>query len=90
LIYNTGDAPKTHDIRMLHRLCKEYTTEIDLTPNIARTLTRFATRSRYPDDVYDFTEADTELALKCAWQTLKQVTRTLGICSHEESDDMQN
>jgi len=64
---------------MLHKLCKEYTTEIDLTPSIARTLTRFATKSRYPDDVHDFTEADTELGLKYAGQILEQVRKVLPV-----------
>ena len=77
LIYFTDDCPKTHDIGSLHKLCKEYSTEIELTTSIARTLTRFATKSRYPDDVNDFTEADTVLGLKYAGQILEQVGKIL-------------
>ena len=79
LIYHTGDYPKTHDIGMLHKLCKEYTTKIDLTSSTARTLTRFATKSRYPDDVHDFTETDTALGLKYAGQILEQVREVLSV-----------
>jgi hypothetical protein len=39
---------------------------------MTRTLTRFAKKSRYPDDVYDFTESDTEIGLKYARQILEQ------------------
>jgi len=77
IIYNTGDYPRTHDIGMLYRLCREYTDEIDLASSITRTLTRFATKSRYPDDVHDFTEADAELGFKYATQVLAQVGKIL-------------
>ena len=79
LIYFTDDYPKTHDIGSLYRLCKEYTTKIELTPSIARIITRFATKSRYPDDVNDFTEADTILGLKYARQILEQVREVLSV-----------
>ena len=47
---------KTHDIRVLHQACKEAGVDFDLQQSITRTLTRFATKSRYPDEVYDFGE----------------------------------
>ena len=77
LIYHTGDAPKVHDIATLRKLCKEHTGKITLPHNIVRTLTRFATKSRYPDEVYDFTESDVELALKYSKQVLGKVTQFL-------------
>ncbi|MCL2874656.1 MAG: HEPN domain-containing protein [Defluviitaleaceae bacterium] len=79
MICNTGDAPRTHDIEILHELCKEYMKELNLSPSITRALTRFATKARYPDDVYDFTDVEMELALKYAEQILGQIKQFLGI-----------
>jgi len=77
LITLVGNYPKTHDIRELHQLCKEAGTDFGLTSSITRTLTRFATKSRYPDDVYDFTDKDTEIGLKYAEQILSQAREVL-------------
>ncbi|MCL2188310.1 MAG: HEPN domain-containing protein [Defluviitaleaceae bacterium] len=77
LILMVGDYPKTHDIRELHQLCKEAGVDFTLQPSATRTLTRFATKSRYPDDVYDFTEADAEMGLKYAKQVLTQAKEVL-------------
>ena len=73
LAYNEADIPKTHDIELLHTLCQAYTNEIELSLNVTRTLTRFATRSRYPDSVYDFSKEDAELGLKYAKLILDKV-----------------
>lgn len=70
LILHTGNYPRTHDIEALHELCKESGTDFGLTASITRTLTRFAKKSRYPDDVYDFTDKDMEVGLKYAEQIL--------------------
>ena len=85
LIYNVGDFPKTHDIRELHQLCKESGIDFDLSSSITRTLTRYATKSRYPDDVYDFTDEDVEVALKYAEQVLNQAGEVLSK-AHEEAE----
>ena len=79
LIYNTGEAPKTHDLVTLNNLCGKYTAEIKLDNKIAGLITRFATKSRYPDEVFDFTNEDVELGLKHAKQILDQVKQVLGI-----------
>jgi HEPN domain-containing protein len=44
---------------------------------MTRTLTRFAKKSRYPDDVFDFTETDTEIGLKFAKQILTTAKEVL-------------
>ena len=77
LIYLAGNYPKTHDIRELHQLCKESGVDFGLSGNIARTLTRFATKSRYPDEVYDFTDTDIEIGIKYAEQILTQAIEVL-------------
>jgi HEPN domain-containing protein len=77
LILHKGDYPRTHDIESLHELCKEAGTDFGLTPSITRTLTRFAKKSRYPDDVYDFTDTDTEFGLKYAKQIINQANEVL-------------
>ena len=73
----TGDYEKTHDIRVLHQACKEAGVDFGLQQSTTRTLTRFATKSRYPDEVYDFTEKDAELGLKYAEQILSKAKETL-------------
>ena len=72
LMLHTGDYPKSHDIRELHQMCKEAGVDFGLPPSATRTLTRFATKSRYPDAVYDFTDKDVALGLKYAQQILEQ------------------
>jgi HEPN domain-containing protein len=76
LILHTGDYQRTHDIESLHEQCKAAGTDFGLTPSMTRTLTRFAKKSRYPDDVYDFTESDIEIGLKYAKRILEQAEDT--------------
>ena len=77
LAYNETDIPKTHDIELLHSLCQVYTDKIELEVGVTRALTRFATKSRYPDSVSDFTNEDAELGLKYAKQILGSVNEVL-------------
>ena len=77
LILRTGDYRKTHDIRELHQMCKEAGVDFGLQPNITRTLTRFATKSRYPDEGFDYTDKDVELGLNFAGQILTQAKEIL-------------
>ena len=83
LIYLAGDYPKTHDIRELHQLCKESGVDFGLVPSITRTLTRYATKSRYPDDVYDFTDKDAEIAIEYAEQLLNNARESLNKAQKE-------
>jgi len=83
LILRTGDYRKTHDIRELHQMCKEAGEDFGLAPNITRTLTRFATKSRYPDEIYDFTDKDAEIGLKYAEQVLTQAREILAKAQKE-------
>ena len=77
LIHYAGNYPKTHDIELLQELCKEYTDAIDLTISITKTLTRFATKSRYPDNVNDFAPEDAALAIKYGKIVLDKVKQLL-------------
>ncbi|MCL1884027.1 MAG: HEPN domain-containing protein [Defluviitaleaceae bacterium] len=77
LILHKGDYPRTHDIESLHELCKEAGTDFGLTLSMTRTLTRFAKNSRYPDDVIEFSETDTEIGLKYAKRILNQARGVL-------------
>ena len=77
LAYNEADIPKAHDIILLLELCRQYTNEVSLDIKIAGTITRFATMSRYPDNVVDFTKEDAELGLKYAKQVLDMVKEVL-------------
>ena len=72
LIYHASEYPKTHDIRELHQLCKESGTDFGLTPSVTRTLTRYATKSRYPDGMHEFTDKDADIGLKYAKQILEK------------------
>jgi len=73
LIFYAGDAPKAHDIELLQEMCKEYDVNTSMAQSITRAITRFATRSRYPDSAYDLTEEDSKIALKYAEQVLDQI-----------------
>jgi len=77
LILHIGDYQRTHDIEFLHEQCVAAGTDFGLTPSMTRTLTRFAKKSRYPDDVYDFTESDAEIGLKYAQRILEQAAKVL-------------
>ena len=79
LAYNEADIPKTHDIELLHELCRKYTNQLQFDIKITRTLTRFATKSRYPDSMLDFTKEDTELGLKYSRQILDKVKSILAL-----------
>jgi len=83
LILRTGDYRKTHDIRELHQMCKEAGVDFGLQPSTTRTLTRFATKSRYPDEVFDYTDKDAELGLKFAEQILTQAKEVFAAAKKE-------
>ena len=86
LIFYIGDAPKTHDIEMLQELCKEHKIDTNMSLGVTRSITRFATKSRYPDDMYELTDEDTKLALKYAKQTLDIVKQALNKAQEEASE----
>ena len=87
LAYNEDDIPKTHDIELLHQLCQKYTDKIELDISITRALTRFATKSRYPDNVFDFTKEESELGLKYAKQILDKVKEVLKLPQDNETEN---
>ena len=89
LILRTGDYRKTHDIRELHQMCKEAGVDFGLQPSTTRTLTRFATKSRYPDEVFDCTDKDAELGLKFAEQILTQAKEILAV-TKKEAESKEN
>ena len=79
LAFNNTAIAKTHDIKLLYNQCKNYTDKVFLDNNIADLITKFATTSRYPDEMYEFTHEDAKLALKYANQVLEQVKQAVGI-----------
>ena len=85
LAYNAADIPKAHDIILLLELCQQYTKEVSLDYKAAGAITRFATMSRYPDNVMDFTKEDAELGLKYAKQVLDMVKRVLKPLQEQET-----
>ena len=88
LAYYKADIPKTHDIIMLKEQCRKYTDDINIDNKIAGTITRLAVKSRYPDDIYEFTDEHVKLGLKYAKQILDQAKQTLGI-SQETSETQE-
>ena len=77
LAYNEADIPKIHDIIALDDLCQAHIGKALIDVKIAGTMTRFATKSRYPYNDIDFTKEDADLALKTAKQVLDQVKEAL-------------
>ena len=79
LVYNDTEIPKTHDISKLNTLCREYTDKLEIDTKIARKLTSFASESRYPDSVFEFTQEDAEFGLKHAKIVLDKVKEILNL-----------
>ena len=79
LAYNNTFIAKTHDIKLLYNQCKIYTNKVHIDYEIADLITKYATTSRYPDEMYEFTHEDAKLALKYAKHVLKQVKQVIGI-----------
>ena len=77
LAYSEADIPKIHDIIALDDLCQAHIGKSLIDVKIAGTITRFATKSRYPDNDIDFTKEDADLGLKTAKQVLGQVKEAL-------------
>ena len=75
LAYHDIKIPKTHDIRLLQNITMEYEPSISIDVKIADKFTEFATESRYPDNVFDFTNEDAEVGLKYAKITLDNVIK---------------
>ena len=73
LAYHEADIPKIHIIERLIEICNEYGLAIEMDRKIARIITDFATLSRYPDNMNEWTEDDAKLALKYAKLTLEAV-----------------
>ena len=87
LAYNEADIPKTHDIIVLDDLCQKHIGKTLIDIKVAGTITRFATKSRYPDSVSDFTKEDAELGLKYAEQILSKVKDVLELPQNNETEN---
>ena len=77
LAYYDEKIPKTHDIKRIQNSTTEYEPNVNIDSKIADKITEFAVESRYPDNVFDFTEEDVKLGLKYAQQILNQVIEAL-------------
>jgi HEPN domain-containing protein len=89
LAYHDVKIPKTHEIRKLQRTTLQYEPTVSLDEKIADKITEFATESRYPDNVVDFTKEDAELGIKYAKQVLGQVKQALNITEEKQPPDNQ-
>ena len=69
--------PKTHDIVVLHQLCKVHLGGIEIETKIAKTLTDFAVATRYIYNRHNFTQDTTDFALKQAANVLTAVKNAL-------------
>ena len=75
LAYNEVLIPRTHNIERLIEECAKLNHHVHIDELIASKMTDFATISRYPDEDIDCTEADVQIALKCAKYILESVTK---------------
>ena len=87
LAYNEVDIPKIHDIIALDDLCQNHKGKTLLDAKIAGIITRFATKFRYLDNVFDLTKEDAELGLKYAKIVLDQVKEILSLPQNSETDN---
>ena len=83
MAYHGVEIPKTHDIGLLQTSTVKYEPDVKLNEKIVSKITVFATESRYPDNVIDFTKEDAEFGLKYTRQILDQVKTALNITKEE-------
>jgi len=83
LAYNEVEIPKTHNIERLVNECSKYDSTIKMEIKISGKMTDYATISRYPDNLTEWTEDDAKLALKYAEQTLSMAKKALNITAEE-------
>ena len=84
LAYHDFKIRKVHDIGLLQKGTIKLEPSVNLDDKIAAKITVFATESRYPDNVFDFTKEDAELGLKYAKLILEQVKLALNISDGEK------
>jgi len=77
------DIPKSHNIGQLVDECKKHDSSIKMEDKVSRQMTRYATISRYPDNVTSWNDNDAKLALKYAKSTLEMVRKALNIPQEE-------
>lgn len=88
LVYNEEEVPKTHNIRELMNRCAKYDSSIKMDGRIVNKMTDFATASRYPDNMNEWTEEDTKLGLKHSKQILDMVALYLENANEEQNDNL--
>ena len=86
LAYHEVKIPKIHDIRRLQIITSEHEPSVNIDVKIADKTTEFASESRYPDAVFDFTKEDAELGLKYAKLVLDQVKTVLNMTEEETTE----
>jgi HEPN domain-containing protein len=86
LAYNEVDIPKTHNIGQLIDECKKFDPSIEMDRKISKLITDYATLSRYPDNMNEWTEDDARLALKYAEQTISVVNQYLAKAEKEQKE----
>ena len=79
LVQNEEQMPKIHQLDKLLKLTMKYEPNIKIEEKIASKLTDFAVESRYPDNLYEFTDEDAKLGLKYAREILDKVKVALNI-----------
>jgi len=84
LVYNEAQVPKTHNIRDLMNKCAKYYSSIKMDGRIVQKMTDFATASRYPDNMNEWTEEDAKLGLKHSRQILDTVAQYLENTNEEQ------
>ena len=87
LAYHDVKIPKTHNIWRIQQTTVGYESGVNIDVKIADKITEFATESRYPDNVFDFTMEDAKLGLKYSKQVLKQVRETLKLPQKPSSEE---
>ena len=90
LAYYDEKIPKIHDIRLLQKLTSEHEPVVNIDVKIADKLTEFATESRYPDNVFDFTREDVDFGLKYAAQVLSKVKDVLKQLYEQDPYDVKD
>lgn len=82
LIDKNIDPPKTHDLRLLRRMCEEIADSFDDIEEACVRLTAYSVQPRYPMEI-ELSESDMRQAIKDADIIMNFITQILGLTLDE-------
>lgn len=79
LLFNHKNPPKTHDLEKLLELCVIFDSTLRALSDDIISLIPYATYSRYPDDYFEISRIDVEIAIAIAHKVFKLVNEKISV-----------